>query len=266
MSGNRGNVVRAASLFCALAITATACNNFARHGAQPEKSTDTSHSFGSGVKPIPDISFAPIDKTKKTGILRMQVTDDHNRALPGAIVRYKGPQKGQATTDSHGMIRVSLKPGNYEVDLAPCGTTVITKSQQTASATVVAGTQTQLGILNDIKFERRYRPADSARISKPPPWMIGQVIDVGIRVEDGCNFQAAPNRALPTFGWRLSSNFAFVKSPVYRTDSAGYAPARVKCTKAGNGSIVLFDRSSPQNSADVLLAASGPSGGHSWCE
>jgi hypothetical protein len=259
------------ALLCALLAFGAGCSGYQRAGSKP-KARKANSSYGSAdddplvITPqkVPQRSI----KSKTTGELQMQVLDDHNRVLPGAIVHYKGPQTGQAVTNAKGEIHVMLKPGSYEIDLAPCGTTVITKTQQKASAVVVAGSKTPLGYLNGIEWVRRFTPADQGRTSKAPPWHKGDVVEVGLGVQDGCTFALAKNFPIPTFAWKLSSGYAFARAPVYKTDGSGFATASVRCVSkpSGSESIKLYDRAAPANSADIMLATSTPPAGHDWCE
>lgn len=246
-------------IFLALAVGLSACSGYSRHRDGPPPS-EAPVTYGSGTK-LPDgIKTALGNK----GTIDLIVTDNQRRALPGAIVRYKGAKTGKATTNERGQVRFDVAPGKYLVEVIPCGTTVITDTYASADVVVNVG-RIVAGALTDVKWHRRFTPRDSAETSKEPPWKRNVDVTIGVRVEDGCTFAPAPGASLAGYGWTVSPNFRISRTPVLRADARGFARVTVRCVSSGNGSIVIANRSDRSDRVDALTAASGPPAGKNWC-
>lgn len=264
----RGSPIRTLAIGLCLCLSASSCAGLARHSGA-KKSQAPLVDYGKGQPKVIEPSYDFGTSTKKsTGDLRIRVLDDQSKPLPGAIIRYQGPQNGKSATNARGEMLVHLKPGRYKISIQRCGVDIIANSQQTGEAVVTAGTQTPWGVLSGISWARRFTTPDQGRASKPPPWHIGQTITVGIAVQDDCTYQLVANYAVPMFAWRLSSGFKLAKTPVYKTDASGFVNASVTCVAKPQGveSIMLYDRTETSNNADVTLTVSRPEAGHDFCE
>ncbi|HVL33597.1 MAG TPA: hypothetical protein VM600_08460 [Actinomycetota bacterium] len=243
-----------------VAVTVTGCGRFARRGSGSAATSKAPVSYGSGLSTLPLATRAAGDGK---GMLVIQVSDDRNRALAGAIVTYKGPEDGKKTTDKNGRIQVTLRAGAYVVKLAPCGATVKTNDPGTTDVVVPPG-QAVVGQMKDIPWERRFRPSPSVEASKAPPWERTQAVRVGIRIEDRCSFEAAPGASIAAYGYKPSGALAFVRQPSMRADAKGFARVDVACAKAGDAGLRIYDRQNPADFIDVLEQMSQPD--EPWCK
>lgn len=248
-------------ILLAVALVASSCGRFARRGsAEPEASSTVKQEYGAGVTAAP----TAVRKLGKTGTLRIRVIDNSNRVVVGAIVRYKGPKNGRAVTDSKGIAKAAVPQGDYIADIAPCGTRVVTKDYRTAAVFVPRG-GTAGGDIDGIGWERRYKPTPSVRAKPDAPWKVGESVDIAVRIEDGCTFEAAKNIDIPEFAWKTSSTFGLRSTPKMRSDKDGFAHATITCRSEGNGTVEIYDRAFPRNSVDAIAALSVPEGGN-FCE
>lgn len=249
--------VLAVVLALVVAFSSVGCGRFARRGSGGEPSPAETVGYGGGVGKVPTTTGR---KLGKTGTLRIRVIDDRRRVIVGAIVRYKGEKKGQMVTDARGVASVKVPQGNYTADIAPCGSRVVTKDYRVASVFVPRG-GTAGGDLDEIRWERRFHPTESAKASPTAPWKVGDAVDIGVRVEDRCTFTEAKGVAIPEYAWKLS-NFVLRKAPVMRASADGFAHISVSCKAAGNGTIEIYDRAFPKDSVDAISALSVPAGGN----
>ncbi len=249
-------------LVLSLALSLSGCSRYARRGAAPP-ATEGPVSYGDNSK-LPTNPTARPAASKK-GTIVVQISDDKGRALPGAIARVKGPKTFSKATDRSGKARFTVPPGRYVVDVAPCGSTVITDSHDSGTADVGAG-QTIEAPLQGIEWHLRYRPEAAVALSRRPPWQVGSEATLRVRVADGCDIsKTASGVSMASYTWKASANFRIL-SAATRADRQGYLPITVRCVSAGNGSIVIRNRFDPPDQVDLLAAASGPPSGKRWCE
>jgi hypothetical protein len=250
---------RALAAFAALAMLLGGCKGYVKHGTP--FTTPPPQDYGSKLK------FTPISKppsAAKTGTLVLTLAaEDDGRAIQGAYVDYRGPQKGHVVTNARGLAVMKLRPGTYKISVPHCGESVLIDDVAEADAIIVAG-QKQRGSLNSVTWERRYRPTASVVASARAPWDRNERVTLGVRVEDGCSFTQEPNRTLSAFGWHLSGNFgASVSTP--RSDGSGYARITVACTARGDGEVTIYDRSAPDDEINLLDSLSAPKDGGPFC-
>lgn len=250
---------RAVVMLALLALVATSCGRFARTGAPVAEPTFDPKDYGS------ELEFTPPAKAKAgKGRLTIFVLEEGtNRPIEGANVEYKGPSKGTITTNGDGKATTRLKRGIYEVSIPPCGRDIISTTAATARVGVVPGAVAGGQLFTT--WEQRYTPTPSVRTSTPAPWKRGKTISLGIRIEDGCDFSAAPGAALRFHAWRVSDNFNVVSQPSLRADGDGFAAIRVACTERGNGEITIYDRLNPDDHINLLTAISAPPDGEPFC-
>jgi hypothetical protein len=243
-------------------LVLVSCAGYSRHGAQ-STIPPSSVSYGSGAVKLPTAGARPSPGT--AGTLRVHVLDNARRALPGATLAYKGPARGTMTTDARGVAQALVPIGDYQIEIRPCGSTVVTDTYREASARVTANARAAEGTLDGVKWHRRFRPSPSVEMSRRPPWRIGSDVTLGVLIEDGCSFKPAAGAPIHAYRWTVSSNYRISRTPVLRADGMGYAQITVRCTARGDGSIVIYDRQNTSDRVDLLEAASAPSG-HHWCE
>jgi len=235
----------------------TSCLSLARRGEGQESRGPTTYGAG--------LSFTPPERVtpKKKGRLIIYVVDLDGRGIPGAYVDYEGMSKGRMLTDDAGRASARVPKGPYEVSVPFCGKTVLIKDAVGADVIVPGGGKAG-GPLARTTWELRYRPTPSVRLGEPAPWERGEQVGVGVRVEDGCTFRAAPGEALAGFAWRASGKVRIVSSNL-RADDDGFAYAVVECTGRGDGSIEVYNTIDDEQRVAVLEAASAPAKGASWC-
>lgn len=246
------------AVIAALVFTMTACPfGLARRTATPTPSRTIKVSYGKGV----DLSAPGVKKRSKSGTLHIRVFDTSGRPLQGAYVRYKGPTTGKRRTDAKGSMKVNVLAGRYLIDLPPCGPSVMPESPGEVDVVVVAG-QTAAGAITEIPWSRRFFPTASVKVKDPAPWARGKTVRLAVRIEDKCDYQEAPGASVTAYRWKASSNFAFVSRPS-RAGSDGFAIVSVRCTRTGDGSILIYDPVKGVK-VDLLEAASQPDG--TWCK
>jgi hypothetical protein len=101
-------------------------------------------------------------------------------------------------------------------------------------------------------------------VSRTPPWPRNTDVKLGVRVEDGCDFSAAPGASLSGYSWSASRPFKIVASSLV-ADHAGFADIIVRCVAAGDGSVVIRNNADASDAVDVMSASSGPPSGKHWC-
>lgn len=246
----------------ALLLAASACNfGLARSGSPPPSTSPLPpKKYGAGLKFSPPPTYG-----KGKGELIIYVLEEGtNRPIPGAHVRYEGPEKGTVVTNADGRALAKVKPGVYKASLPPCGERVMITTYREADVGVVPNGKA--GGQLHTTWEHRFVPTPSVRASKEPPWSRSDRVELGVRIEDRCDFSDAPRASLDgTHGWSLSDNFAFVSTPPLRAGSDGFITVTIRCTRSGNGEIVIFDRYDPEDKVDLLLAMSAPPPGESYC-
>jgi hypothetical protein len=258
------STLRAPLLIALIAMLAlSSCSRFVRHGTpQVAQSTVT---YGGGSKSLPKASSPKRNQaSSKLGVIVVRITDESGTGIAGVITRLKGPKKYSKSTDANGRARVTVTPGTYHIDVAPCGSTAITDSYAEGDAVVGAG-QTIDALLPSVDWHLRYRPEAAVKTSDDPPWARGSNVTLRVRIADGCDIsRTASGVSIASYAWKVSSNFAIVSAGV-RAGSDGYAAITVRCTSAGDGSIVIRNRRDAADQVDLLLAGSPPPEGEHWC-
>lgn len=241
----------------ALMLLGTSCGfGLAKRGSKPVTSATIKVSYGQGLE-----LEEPRAQTRKVGTLRLKVLDERGKPLRGIYVRYRGPKKGRIATDAKGTVRRNLPAGRYLIDLPPCGITALPESPGEVDVVIVAG-QTAVGIIPNIPWKRRYYPTPSVRLHEDAPWDRNEPVRMGVRIEDGCRFTEAPGASVAVYRWRLSRNFALVDAPA-RAGKDGFATVVVRCTRRGDGGIIVYDPNDPSVNVDLLAAVSDQPG--PWC-
>lgn len=258
-SSTRARAITA--MLLALMLALSGCGRYARRGAVA--SSAPPQDYGSTSDLPKDLrSVSPASKT--TGTIVVTVTDDRNRVLPGAIVNVKGAKNLSRATDARGRATFAVPPGSYKVDVAPCGTTVVTTSYGVGTAVVGRG-QTAQARLDGIQWHLRFRPEGSVTMTRRPPWPRGTDITLGVRIADGCDVsRVARGASISSYRWSASSNFTIVRAAT-KANAKGIAEITVRCRAAGDGSIALAHRTDRDDRVDLLLASSAPPEGKSWC-
>jgi len=244
-----------------LALILSGCSRYSRHGAKATSTAPVSY----GDKNTPPSTPASSTTAKRNNAtIVTTVTDDKGRALAGAIVRLKGAKAARATSDGRGRVRFVVAPGRYVVDVAPCGSTVITDSYDAFDAKVGPG-QSLDASLSGISWHLRYRPEGSVAVLPKPPWARNSNATLRVHIADGCDVShVAAGVSIGYYRWNASSNFAIVATSS-RADSSGYAPITVRCRSAGDGSIIIRNSLDASDFIDLLSAAAAPPAGKHWC-
>jgi len=244
----------------ALALLSGACGRFARRGSPAATQSARPVDYGKGTK------FKTIQREpgKGTGTIEVfVVANEGGFALPGAIVAYAGPDRGRAVTSDRGLARFTVKPGVYELSLPRCGERVLIETESRSAVAVGRGRTVQ-GTMPSVDWAWRYRPSPSVQTSSQPPWDRGEVVTLGVRVQDGCDFSAAPGATIGTYDWEVSRHYQVVTRSL-RADGQGYARIQVRCAAPGDGDVAIFDRANRSDTVSLLDAISAPPDGQRFC-
>jgi len=198
------------------------------------------------------------------GTLLVQLIDTTNKPIAGAVLRYRGPSKGTKVTDRDGIATFKLEPGSYTVDVVKCGRAVVVDDVAEATATIVAGKSRQGRLTVDAgQVSRRYQPTNSATASENAPWSPGDAITLGVRFDDTCKFERAPDIAVGEYRWRAGGSLKVTGTPK-RTDAEGFARVTVTCARAGDASLEIYHPADPGGAVNVLQSLPNPAFG-AWC-
>jgi hypothetical protein len=247
----------------ALTLLSGACGRFSRRGSPAATQSAKPVDYGKGKK------FKTIERTggksKGKGTIEVfVVAGEGGFGLEGAIVAYQGPERGEAVTDGRGLAEFTVDVGAYELSLPRCGNRVLVETESRSSV-VVTGGRTVRGTMPPVDWAWRYAPSPSVEASSRPPWKRGQTVTLGVRVQDGCDFSAAPGAALGTYEWRVTNHYDVVERSL-KADGTGYARITVRCAARGDGDIVIADRAERATEVNLLDAISAPPDGQPFCK
>lgn len=210
-----------------------------------EQTGDQGASYGAaittpphGTRPGNSGRPAPLDATGK---IQVTITTPGGTPIAGILVRYRGPSNGSFVSDARGIAAVSVRPGEYGLDVQPCGPLTKVRGEAGADLTVIAG-ETTRGVIGGVQWEPRYYPIEEATVSPQAPWAVGAPFRVKVRVEDGCTSEDADRPAdLSSWKFVTSGQIELVERPTMRSTAQGWLEARFRCAHSGTGDIVLRD-------------------------
>ena len=274
MSGNvasmftgRGSVPTRAAVVCALAVLVSSC------AVAHEPGDRTAEGYGTHVPALdhtkrpkesdkPYVRPTPNSSKNLTGTITVTVSATNGDPIPGAVVAYKGPERGTMKTDARGTASRNVKPGSYALDVQNCGDNVFITLPQAADLTVVAGTTTR-GDIGGNPWEPRFAPNGQVAAFAAPPWSIGIPFTLKARVGDRCYNASPVQRAVTLDGWEyeLTDPVQLFKLPSMRTDAKGWLTARFVCNGNGDGEVVLRDPRVGTRYVHILSAVPHPNDG-----
>jgi hypothetical protein len=148
-------------------------------------------------------------------------------------------------------VRFEALPGNYQFEIvAGCTDRLIVEAGGRGHGTIFGGTAAS-GKL-PVKWKHRTVPAIGAYPSKYPDWYIGESIDVYYDVLDRCRNDKAPGGSYPAWAFRTSDNLEIIGTPRLVADEKAQGLVNVRCTRAGEASLVAFDSKNSPDEFDLI--------------
>lgn len=271
MSGNvaamfrgRGSSVARAAVVCAFAVTLASC------AVAREPGESTVDDYGSTNVPAlhtkkptkePTAPHRPTPNSSKNlkGTITVTVSAPNGDLLAGAVIEFKGPERGTMKTDARGVATRDVKPGSYALDVLPCGDDLYVSLPGGADLTVIAGETTSGGITGNA-WEPRFAPTGDVVATTAPPWSIGEPFTLKARVGDRCRDAAPVKDRIELTNWQyeVTDPVQLFAQPSMRTDRKGWLAARFVCNANGDGAVALRDPRVGTRFVHVLAAVPHP--------
>jgi hypothetical protein len=209
----------------------------------------------------PTDSPTPGPQRTNSASFSMRLSDDNDLHPAGIPVRMTGPVTRTITSDARGYVSGSVPPGIYRFKVVEgCHDSVIVTKGGSGQAGVVEGRTTQGTLL--LLWQHRYGPS-------PPvyseyggeSWPVGRPITLSFAVEDHCETELAPDRRIPSYAFRTSTNLKLVGTPALRAGSDGRTEVTVACTKKSETvRLDVYDRENPGDTMDLIQQVIGYTG------
>lgn len=201
--------------------------------------------------PISDEAGADLPASSRIDLTLVDHNDGHPAGIPVDISGH-----GRVESDAQGHVRVDLAPGDYGVQVVSgCHELVQVASGGSAQLGVAAG-QVTVGELV-VTWQHRFGPAPPVFASQNEDFPVDQDVTLSFAVRDRCDDREAPGASLPTFAVVPSEAMVVAEQPELVADAEGQSDVTVRCTRAGEASVVLRDRTNPIDEIDLVDHLSG---------
>jgi class 3 adenylate cyclase len=191
--------------------------------------------------------------------------DNHPEGIPvrvSGLVETSSAVRSSGTlimSDKEGRVRLEVPPGQYLIEVvAGCTDRLIVEGGGRGRSSIEPGSTVAGELL--VKWRSRIVPAIGAYPSQYPDWYIGQIIEIDYDVRDRCRDSKAPGGSYPAWAFRTNDNLEIVGTPRLVADEKAQGLVNVRCTHAGEASLVAFDSKNLKDEFDFtryMLAATG---------